>query len=34
MLPALRRLLVAWKLRSPHARPGDLVIVTADGLRV
>lgn len=31
VLPALRRGLVAWKLRSPHTRPDDLVIGTADG---
>jgi integrase len=31
LLPALRRLLIAWKLRSPRTRPGDLVIATADG---
>jgi integrase len=31
LLPALRRLLVAWKLPAPHARPHDLVIGTADG---
>ena len=31
ILPALRRVLVAWKLRSPHTAPGDLVIATADG---
>jgi integrase len=31
LLPALRRELVAWRLRSPHTRPGDLVIATADG---
>src|SRR5262245_47815394 len=31
MLPKLRRLLVAWKLRSPQTRPTDLVICTADG---
>jgi integrase len=30
LLPALRRLLVEWKLRSPHARADDLVIATAD----
>jgi integrase len=34
LLPALRRLLVAWRLRSPHTRPDDLVIATADGLPV
>jgi integrase len=31
LLPALRRLLVAWKLRAPHSKPSDLVIGTADG---
>lgn len=31
MLPALRRLLVDWQVRSPHAQPHDLVIATADG---
>jgi len=31
LLPALRRLLVAWKLRAPHSRPHDLVVGTADG---
>ena len=31
MLPALRRLLVDWQVRSPHTRPDDLVIGTADG---
>jgi hypothetical protein len=31
LVPALRRLLVAWKLRAPHTRPDDLVIGTADG---
>ncbi len=31
LLPALRRLLVAWRLRSPRARPGDLIVSTADG---
>jgi integrase len=34
IMPALRRLLVAWRLRSPHTRPSDLVIVTADGSAV
>ena len=33
-VPALRRLLVAWRLRSPHTRPGNFVIVTADGRAV
>jgi integrase len=28
---ALRRLLIAGKLRAPHTRPRDLVIGTADG---
>jgi integrase len=31
LLPALRRLLVAWKLRSPYTGPTALVIATADG---
>jgi integrase len=31
VLPALRRRLVAWKLRSPNTRPHDLIICTADG---
>jgi integrase len=31
LLPALRRLLVAWRLRSPQTRPDDLVIATATG---
>jgi integrase len=31
LLPALRRLLVAWQLRSPHVRPADLLICSADG---
>jgi integrase len=31
LLPALRRLLVAWRPASPHTRPGDFVIGTADG---
>jgi integrase len=31
ILPALRRLLVEWRLRSPHTRPGDLVVSTANG---
>jgi integrase len=31
MLPALRRLLAAWKLRSPWVRADALVICTADG---
>ena len=31
IVPALRRLLVAWRLRSPHTRPDDLVIATAQG---
>jgi integrase len=31
LLPALRRLLVAWKLRAPHTASADLVIATADG---
>jgi integrase len=31
LLPALRRLLVAWKLRSPHTRPDALIVATAAG---
>ena len=31
LLPALRRALVEWRLRSPWTKPTDLVIVTADG---
>ena len=31
ILPALRRLLVARRLRSPHTQPDDFVICTADG---
>ncbi len=31
LLPALRRLLVAWRLRSPHTGPGALIIATAEG---
>ncbi|MFN0154678.1 MAG: tyrosine-type recombinase/integrase [Gaiella sp.] len=34
MLPALQKRLIAWKLRSPHTRPHDLVIATAGGLHV
>ena len=34
MLPALRRLLAAWKLRSPRTHPTNLVICTADGSHV
>jgi integrase len=34
MLPALRRVLAAWKLRSPRARPHNLVVCTADGTHV
>lgn len=34
LLPELRRLLVAWKLKAPHSKPGDLIIGTADGLPV
>jgi integrase len=30
LLPALRRHVVAWKLRAPHSRPAELVIATAD----
>lgn len=31
LLPALRRLLVRWRLESPRSRPDDLVIATVDG---
>lgn len=31
IIPALRRVLVAWRLRSPHTRPGDPVVCTASG---
>lgn len=31
LLPALRRLLVAWKLKSPRTHPHELVLCTADG---
>lgn len=31
LLPALRRLLVAWKVKAPHSQPQELVIGTADG---
>jgi integrase len=31
ILPALRRRLVAWKLRSPKAKPTDPVVATGDG---
>jgi integrase len=31
LLPALRRVLVAWKVRSPRTAAADLVIATADG---
>lgn len=34
LLPALRRLLVAWKLRSPYTQPDDLVIATGSGSSV
>lgn len=34
MLPALRRHLAAWKLRSPRTGDGHLVICTADGAHV
>ena len=34
MFPALRPLLVAWKLRSPRTQPTDLVVCTADGAHV
>ena len=30
----LRRLLVSWRLRSPHTRPDDLIVGTADGAPV
>jgi integrase len=30
ILPALRRALVRWRVRSPHTNPGDLIICTAD----
>jgi integrase len=31
MLPALRRELLAWKIKAPHKRPHDLIIGTAAG---
>ena len=31
LVPPLRRLLVEWRLRSPHTRPDDLVVCTATG---
>lgn len=31
ILPALRRILVAWRLASPRSRPDDLVVCTAGG---
>jgi integrase len=31
ILPALRRLLIEWKLEAPHTRDGDYVIATTDG---
>jgi integrase len=31
LVPPLRRLLVEWRLRSPHTRPNDLVVCTANG---
>lgn len=31
LLPALRRLLVEWKLESPRSRPSDLVVATVTG---
>jgi integrase len=34
VLPALRRVLVAWRLRSPRTADGDLVIGTAEGAPV
>src|SRR6185312_2700338 len=33
-LPALRRLLLEWQARSPHALPDDLIVCTADGTHV
>jgi integrase len=32
LLPALRRILVSWKLESPRSQPSDFVVATADGL--
>ena len=34
LLPALRRLLVEWKLEAPQSKPSDLIVGTADGLPV
>jgi integrase len=34
MLPELRGLVVAWKVRSPRTRPTDLVICAADGSHI
>jgi integrase len=34
LLPALRRLLVEWKLEALHSQPRDLIVGTADGLPV
>lgn len=34
LLPALRRLLVGWKLRSPRTSPEDHVVCTHDGAPV
>jgi integrase len=34
VLPALRRVLLEWQVRSPHKRPHDLVIGTAEGKHV
>jgi integrase len=31
LLPALRRLLVEWKLEAPHSKGRDLIVGTADG---
>jgi integrase len=31
IVPALRRLLVEWRQRSPHTRPADAVVCTASG---
>ena len=31
MLPALRRVLITWRLRAPHTGPTDLVLGAADG---
>jgi integrase len=34
LLPECRRWLVAWRVRSPHTKPGDLVVCTAQGKHV